>query len=111
MISKYPENEVLNIEDIQSRRLKELISNGIVKEARKIPKYAPIYIKGEAFWSGYWQKYYTIMDVSYEPHLTKRGIYWRLKEVTVRWEDGSCSTHGTLLNPYKDYRLIMNKWF
>lgn len=111
MISKYPEIEVLKIEDIQSRRLKELISSGIVKEVRKIPKYAPIYVKGEAFWNGYWQKYYIVKDVSYEPHFTNGGIYWRLKKVTVKWEDGKVSTHCTTLNPYRDYRLIMLKGF
>lgn len=91
-----------------SYELDKLIENGTVKKVLKLPK-NPLYLKGETFWCGYWQKYYTVIDANYTPIMGRNNkIFFRLKEVTVKWSDGKTTTHCTELNPLRDYRIILN---
>lgn len=95
--------------EINSYRLKQLIENGSVKKVIPLPKYNPLYLVGETFWCGYWQKYYKVLDANYSPYLIKGKVFMRLDSVTVEWEDGRHSTHCTELNPTRDFRLIIKE--
>jgi len=88
--------------NVNSYRLNQLISNGTVKEVKSLPK-CPLYIVGKIYWCGYWQKYYTVLDVDYE----KCGKYKHLRSVAVRWEDGEIGKHCTSLDSIRDYELTL----
>lgn len=88
--------------NVNSYRLNQLINNGTVKEVKALPKY-PLYVVGKTYWCGYWQKYYTVIEASYE----KCGRYQHLRSVSVQWEDNEAGTHCTALDNQRDYELIL----
>ena len=90
---------------INSYRLKQLVENGTVKKVISLPEWNPLYLIGETYWCGYWQKYYTVENVNYSAHLLQGKPYMRLKDVTVVWEDGKKGTHCTDLDAKRDYRI------
>lgn len=87
-----------------SYRLNHLLKNGTVAEVIPLSKYAK-YIKGETYWCGYWQQYYTVIDVCYEKH----GKYSLLKWVQVKWEDGKETKHCTQLDTNRDYIIRLRE--
>lgn len=96
--------------NVNSYDLKKLIEAGIVKDVLPLPKENPLYIVGDYYWCGYWQKYYQVLHAHYEPHRDEKcKLFHRMKSVTVKWQDGSVGTHRTSLDPMRDYRLIMGK--
>ena len=88
-----------------SYRLNQLINNGTIKKVIELPQ-NPLYLKGETFWCGYWQKYYTVIDANYAPYLSKGKVRMHLNNVTIKWEDGKIATHCTTLDK-RDYRIIL----
>jgi hypothetical protein len=86
-----------------SYRLRKLITDGVVKQVIALPQ-NPVYKKGKTYWCGYWQKYYTVLDVIYKT-IGKRE---HLNQVTIQWEDGRIATHKTNLDTKHDYILILN---
>ena len=87
---------------INSYRLNQLISQGLVQSVLPLPKF-PKYIVGKTYWCGYWQKYYTVLDSKYE----KCGKYEHLISVTIKWEDGKVATLCTSLDNRRVYELIL----
>lgn len=75
---------------IYGRRLTEVIQKRKLVPYRLTTPYN--YEVGSTYWCGYWQKYYTVVEVN--------G-----RQVKVHWEDGSETLHSTSLNPVLDYRL------
>jgi hypothetical protein len=61
----------------------------------------PIYEAGKTYWSGYWARPYTVLDVKTETH----GENTVLNSVTVREEDGRIHSHSTGLDPQRDWEL------
>lgn len=75
---------------IYGKRLTQL-----VREKRFVPYHlvAPYcYEVGATYWCGYWQEYYTVIEVD--------G-----RRVKVCWEDERETVHSTSLNPTLDYQL------
>ena len=64
----------------------------------KDSKYTP----GKRYWCGYWEKWYDVLAVEYD-----KEYPWRLKNVTVKWQDGRIGTHCTQLDPRGDYELAL----
>lgn len=61
----------------------------------------PMYEVGKRYWSGYWSRQYTVLEVNTETH----GENVFLKSVTVQEENGQIHTHGTWLDPLHDWEV------
>jgi hypothetical protein len=51
---------------------------------------------GKTYWSGYWLRWYKIIDVEKNDRVTY---------VTAQWDDGHTTRHCTSLDVYRDYEL------
>lgn len=75
---------------IYSRRLTQLVQEKRFVPYRLVAPYC--HEVGAIYWCGYWQKYYTVIEVD-------------SRQVKACWEDGTETIHSTSLNPTLDYQL------
>lgn len=79
-----------------SYELRQQMHLGAIKEVFPL-KVNSKYEKGKSYWCGYWQQYYTVIEVVYSTN--------GLKSVTVLWQNGEQTTHCTNLDSKKDFEI------